>query len=147
MGNNKLDGLDLNEAGGDERAEASPMPSNLYAEEARSSKAPSKDPALNLPSNPPRGVLQEIPRGWIRKQVTTCKGPRIFYYNTMGKKFSNIEEVRQYFQRLGQSVTPGLFNFDTEKRNLDGEANLSVVSNGNQGSILQNSISAENFSD
>jgi hypothetical protein len=71
--------------------------------------------SLNLPSNPPRGLLQEIPQGWIRKLVTTVKGPRIFYYNTMGKKFSNSEEINQYFFRLGQSVKPGLFNFEPEK--------------------------------
>jgi len=70
---------------------------------------------LNLPTNRPRGVLLEIPRGWVRKLVTTGKGPRVFYYNTMGKKFSNPDEINQYFLRLGQSVKPGLFNFEPSK--------------------------------
>ena len=70
---------------------------------------------LNLPSNPHRGQLQEIPRGWLRKVVTTGKArgqQKVFYYNTMGKKFSSKEDVEQYFGRLGQTVKPGLFNFD-----------------------------------
>ena len=70
---------------------------------------------LNLPSNPQRGQLQEIPRGWLRKVVTTGKArgqQKVFYYNTMGKKFSSKEDVEQYFGRLGQTVKPGLFNFD-----------------------------------
>jgi hypothetical protein len=79
--------------------------------------------SLNLPTNRPRGVLQEIPRGWVRKLVTTGKGPRVFYYNTMGKKFSSAEEISQYFLRLGQSVKPGLFNFEPSKCNEDGSVN------------------------
>ena len=70
---------------------------------------------LNLPTNRPRGILLEIPRGWVRKLVTTGKGPRVFYYNTMGKKFSNPDEINQYFLRLGQTVKPGLFNFEPSK--------------------------------
>ena len=73
---------------------------------------------LNLPTNPQRGQLQEIPRGWIRKIVTTGKGSneqKVFYYNTMGKKFSCKEEVEQYFGRLGQTVKAGLFNFEPPK--------------------------------
>jgi hypothetical protein len=71
--------------------------------------------SLNLPSNPQRGQLQEIPRGWLRKIITTGKTanqPKVFYYNTMGKKFSSQEEIGQYFSRLGQTVRPGLFNFE-----------------------------------
>lgn len=74
--------------------------------------------SLNLPSNPQRGQLQEIPRGWLRKVVTTGKArgqQKVFYYNTMGKKFSCREDVEQYFGRLGQTVKPGLFNFDPPK--------------------------------
>ena len=33
----------------------------------------------------------------------------------MGKKFSSQEEINQYFSRLGQTVRPGLFNFDPPK--------------------------------
>ena len=81
-------------------------------------------PSLNLPTNLPRGILQEIPRGWVRKLVTTGKGPRIFYYNTMGKKFSNAEEIKQYFLRLGQSVKAGLFNFEPSKFSEDCSGNI-----------------------
>ena len=74
--------------------------------------------ALNLPSNPQRGQLQEIPRGWLRKIITTGKTanqPKVYYYNTMGKKFSSQEEIDAYFSRLGQTVRPGLFNFEPPK--------------------------------
>lgn len=67
----------------------------------------SSNGSLNLPSNPPRGQLQEIPRGWIRKIITTAQLPgfqKVFYYNNAGKKFSNQEEIDQYFARLGQTV-------------------------------------------
>jgi hypothetical protein len=30
--------------------------------------------SLDLPSNPDRGQLQEIPRGWIRKIIPTSSG-------------------------------------------------------------------------
>ena len=33
----------------------------------------------------------------------------------MGKKFSSQDEINQYFSRLGQTVRPGLFNFDPPK--------------------------------
>ena len=86
--------------------------------------------SLNLPTNLPRGALQEIPRGWVRKLVTTGKGPKIFYYNTMGKKFSNADEINQYFLRLGQSVKPGLFNFEPSKFSEDSSGNcLNVKTN------------------
>lgn len=86
---------------------------------------------LNLPTNRPRGILLEIPRGWVRKLVTTGKGPRVFYYNTMGKKFSCKEDVDQYFGRLGQTVKPGLFNFEPPKISED-EGHL----NGTSSSII-----------
>ena len=88
-----------------------------------------RNSSLNLPSNPPRGLLQEIPRGWVRKLVTTSKGPRVFYYNTMGKKFSSAEEINQYFLRLGQSVKSGLFNFDPSKFQ---EESAKDIVNGNR---------------
>ena len=68
--------------------------------------------ALNLPSNPKREQLQEIPRGWLRKIITTGKvadQPKVYYYNTVGKKFSCQEEIDQYFLRLGQTVRPGSY--------------------------------------
>lgn len=68
--------------------------------------------ALNLPSNPKREQLQEIPRGWLRKIITTGKvadQPKVYYYNTVGKKFSCQEEIDQYFSRLGQTVRPGWY--------------------------------------
>ena len=49
----------------------------------------------------------------MRKIIPTSSGqPKVFYYNTMGKKFSCQEEIEQYFGRLGQAVIPGLFNFE-----------------------------------
>ena len=94
----------------------------------------SSQTTLNLPTNPQRGQLQEIPRGWIRKVVTTGKGrgqQKVFYYNTMGKKFSCKEDVDQYFGRLGQTVKPGLFNFEPPKISED-EGHL----NGTSSSII-----------
>ena len=82
--------------------------------------------SLNLPSNPPRGLLQEIPRGWLRKLVSTAKGPRVFYYNTMGKKFSTSEDVNQFFLRLGQLVKPGLFNFEPDKFQEDSAKEMAM---------------------
>lgn len=64
----------------------------------------SSNVSLNLPSNPPRGQIQEFPRGWLRKVITSMGQQKVFYYNNMGKKFSNHEEVEQYFARLGQTV-------------------------------------------
>ena len=80
--------------------------------------ADNNDAALNLPSNPQRGQLQEIPKGWLRKIITTGKSgnqPKVFYYNKVGKKFSCQEEIDQFFSRLGQTVMPGLFNFEPPK--------------------------------
>ena len=69
-----------------------------------------------LPSNPARGQLQQIPKGWIRKIIPTVSGhDKVFYYNPSGKKFSTRVEVDQYFGRLGQTVFPGLFNFEPPK--------------------------------
>ena len=73
------------------------------------------DATLNLPTIPQRGQLQEIPKGWLRKIITTGKTsnqPKVFYYNRVGKKFSCQEEIDQFFSRLGQTVLPGLFNFE-----------------------------------
>jgi len=67
---------------------------------------------LNLPSNPQRGELQEIPKGWLRKVVLVLGRQKVFYYNTVGKKFSNQDEIEQYFARLGQTVKTGLFSFE-----------------------------------
>jgi hypothetical protein len=88
--------------------------------------------SLNLPSNPPRGLLQEIPKGWLRKLVNTVKGTRVFYYNTMGKKFSTAEEINQYFLRLGQSVKPGLFNFEPDKVQEDSAKEMAGKANNCQ---------------
>jgi hypothetical protein len=70
--------------------------------------------SLSLPKNPPRGQLQQIPAGWLRKSVPAPGSGRnkIFYFNPVGKRFSSQTEINQYFARLGQSVKPGLFDFD-----------------------------------
>ena len=69
-----------------------------------------------LPSNRFHGTLTSIPKGWLRKVVTTSKGfQQVFYYNPVGKRFSNQDEVDQYFARLGYSVPTHLFNFELPK--------------------------------
>ena len=82
----------------------------------------SADPGLTnntaslLPSNRFHGTLTSIPKGWLRKVVTTSKGfQQVFYYNPVGKRFSNQDEVDQYFARLGYSVPTHLFNFELPK--------------------------------
>jgi hypothetical protein len=73
------------------------------------------DAMLNLPTNPQRGQLEEIPKGWLRKIITSGNPghpPKVFYYSSVGKRFSSQEEIDQYFSRLGQTVKPGLFNFE-----------------------------------
>ena len=53
-----------------------------------------------LPSNRFHGQLTSIPKGWLRKVVTTSKGfQQVFYYNPVGKRFSCQEEIDQYFAR------------------------------------------------
>jgi hypothetical protein len=72
--------------------------------------------SLDLPSNPDRGQLQVIPRGWIRKIIPTSSGlQKVFYYNPTGKRFGGQDEIDQHFVRLGQTVMPGLFNFEPPK--------------------------------
>ena len=69
-----------------------------------------------LPSNRFHGQLTSIPKGWLRKVVTTAKGfQKVFYYNPVGKRFSCQEEIDQYFARLGYSVPMSLFNFELPK--------------------------------
>ena len=69
-----------------------------------------------LPSNRFHGQLTSIPKGWLRKVVTTSKGfQQVFYYNPVGKRFSCQEEIDQYFARLGYSVPISLFNFELPK--------------------------------
>ena len=69
-----------------------------------------------LPSNRFHGQLTSIPKGWLRKVVTTSKGfQKVFYYNPVGKRFSCQEEIDQYFARLGYSVPMSLFNFELPK--------------------------------
>lgn len=69
-----------------------------------------------LPSNRFHGQLTSIPKGWLRKVVTTSKGfQKVFYYNPVGKRFSSQEEIDQYFARLGYSVPMSLFNFELPK--------------------------------
>ena len=76
--------------------------------------------SYNLPSNPVRGQLLEIPKGWIRKMIPTPSGhDKVFYYNPSGKKFSSCSEVEQYFGRLGQTVLPGLFKFEPPKSEVE----------------------------
>lgn len=71
---------------------------------------------MTLPSNRFHGQLTSIPKGWLRKVVTTGKGfQKVFYYNPVGKRFSCQEEIDQYFARLGYSVPLGLFNFELPK--------------------------------
>ena len=74
------------------------------------------DPASLLPSNQFHGQLLAIPNGWLRKVVSTGTGSqqqqKVFYYNPVGKKFSNQDEIDQYFAKLGYSVGLTLFNFD-----------------------------------
>jgi hypothetical protein len=73
------------------------------------------DAMLNLPTNPQRGRLEEIPKGWLRKIIPSSKPshpPKVVYYSSVGKRFSSQEEIDQYFSRLGQTVKPGLFNFE-----------------------------------
>ena len=76
----------------------------------------SSDPASLLPSNQFHGQLLAIPNGWLRKVVSTGTGSqqqqKVFYYNPVGKKFSNQDEIDQYFAKLGYSVGLTLFNFD-----------------------------------
>jgi hypothetical protein len=91
---------------------------NRVVSEDDDAEADNNDATLNLPTNPQRGQLQEIPKGWLRKIITTGKTenqPKVFYYNRVGKKFSCQEEIDQYFSRLGQTVLPGLFNFEPPK--------------------------------
>ena len=71
---------------------------------------------MTLPSNRFHGQLTSIPKGWLRKVVTTSKGfQKVFYYNPVGKRFSTQEEIDQYFARLGYSVPTSLFNFELPK--------------------------------
>ena len=74
------------------------------------------NPASLLPSNQFHGQLLAIPNGWLRKVVSTGTGSqqqqKVFYYNPVGKKFSNQDEIDQYFAKLGYSVGLSLFNFD-----------------------------------
>ena len=71
---------------------------------------------MTLPSNRFHGQLTSIPKGWLRKVVTTSKGfQKVFYYNPVGKRFSTQEEIDQYFARLGYSVPGSLFNFELPK--------------------------------
>jgi hypothetical protein len=71
---------------------------------------------MTLPSNRFHGQLTSIPKGWLRKVVTTSKGfQKVFYYNPVGKRFSTQEEIDQYFARLGYSVPMSLFNFELPK--------------------------------
>ena len=67
-----------------------------------------------LPANGSQGVLTSIPEGWIRKVVMSESGfQKVFYYNKNGKKFSNMDDVNQYFAKLGYSTTAsGLFKFN-----------------------------------
>lgn len=80
---------------------------------------------MTLPSNRFHGQLTSIPKGWLRKVVSTGPGTtaastgkgfqKVFYYNPVGKRFSCQEEVDQYFARLGYSVPMSLFNFELPK--------------------------------
>merc|ERR1712062_826962 len=97
-----------------------------------------------LPSNRFHGQLTSIPKGWLRKVVTTSKGfQQVFYYNPVGKRFSCQEEIDQSFARLGYSVPVSLFNFelpklvdeeDEEDDVDDFETTSSVTGNGNNSS-------------
>jgi hypothetical protein len=74
--------------------------------------------------------------------VTTGKGARVFYYNTMGKKFSNAEEINQYFSRLGQLVKPGLFNFEprSQEEVKTTTTTTTTAGNNNSGSFQQQTM-------
>ena len=97
-----------------------------------------------LPSNRFHGQLTSIPKGWLRKVVTTSKGfQKVFYYNPVGKRFSCQEEIDQYFARLGYSVPMSLFNFelpklvDEEDSDADLEDELDEAANINKTLVVK----------
>lgn len=54
----------------------------------------------------------------LEKKVMTQSGDeRVFYYNSKAKRFSNIQEVLEYFNKRGQTIRPELFNFQPTKQN------------------------------
>ena len=73
-----------------------------------------------LPSNHFHGQLLAIPNGWLRKVVSTGTGAnqqrKVYHYNPVGKRFSNQDEIDQYFAKLGYSVGLSLFNFDPRQQ-------------------------------
>ena len=81
------------------------------------SETSSNAAASLLPSNQFHGQLLAIPNGWLRKVVSTgdaaggTQQQKVFYYNPVGKRFSNQDEIDQYFAKLGYSVGSTLFNF------------------------------------
>ena len=83
------------------------------------SETSSNAAASLLPSNQFHGQLLAIPNGWLRKVVSTgdavqggTQQQKVFYYNPVGKRFSNQDEIDQYFAKLGYSVGSTLFNFE-----------------------------------
>ena len=83
------------------------------------SETSSNAAASLLPSNQFHGQLLAIPNGWLRKVVLTgdavqggTQQQKVFYYNPVGKRFSNQDEIDQYFAKLGYSVGSTLFNFE-----------------------------------
>ena len=77
-----------------------PPPSEEEEEEDVSDTLILANTASLLPSNRFHGQLTSIPKGWLRKVVTTSKGfQQVFYYNPVGKRFSCQEEIDQYFAR------------------------------------------------
>ena len=62
------------------------------------------------------GEMQKIPRGWLRRIVTSGSGAtlqrNVCYISPAGQKFFSHATLEQHFARLGQSVMSGLFNFE-----------------------------------
>lgn len=85
--------------------------SSSQTKECASSNATSmllfKDPNRNcLPD------ITQVPRGWMRRVTTEFGNRKVHYFSTVGKKFSDAKEISNHFARLGQTVKPGVFNFD-----------------------------------
>ena len=102
-------------------------------EEADDDDDMGSNPASLLPSNQFHGQLLAIPNGWLRKVVSTGSATttlsqqqqKVFYYNPVGKRFSNQDEIDQYFAKLGYSVGLSLFNFDPpqQQQNINSKVN------------------------
>jgi len=67
---------------------------------------------LTLKYEPRLGRLARDKYFNVFARSVSDKRVKSFETLSRGQKFSNLDEVQRHFARLGQSVMPGLFNFD-----------------------------------